>query len=424
MVADALGYMSERTIRLLLTAIVGILVARYLGPRDFGLLSYAGSVFGLLAPLTMLGMQSVLVREFSTREDWRRVLTSAAVIQTPAAIIAAIIGVVVLLVTREFEREAVLLAAVMAPLPLLGLAGPALAYLEAAGRVRRIVVAGLVAGVTGSSLKLTGLLLQVPVWVLGAFGTIEAIILFLGLLGGIPSRKRLSSLTSHFDTETARRLLRESWPLLLSGIAVTIYMKADILMLGLLAGDLDTGLYTAAARLSEVWYFIPMSALAAFRPQLSRMFAAGQSSRYRVATQKFMTVAVGVSLIVLALVLLAANQIIGFLYGVEFSEASPVLRIHILSAPFVFLGVAASPWFIDHGMTRAVMVRSTLGAALNVILNFALIPRYGALGASVATLVAYASGVLINVFPAATRTLFWMQMKALRLYWPRTNHVP
>lgn len=171
--------------------------------------------------------------------------------------------------------------------------------------------------------------------------------------------------------------------LLLAALAVTIYMKADILMLGLLAGGDETVIYTAAARLSEVWYFIPTAAAAAVRPRLARMFAADQPARYQAATQRFMTAMNAIALVTIMGVLLASDRIIGLLHGrlnagSDFLPASPVLRLHILSAPFVFLGVAGSQWFGDRGMTRAVMVRSAVGAVLNVAWNLALIlPRTG-----------------------------------------------
>lgn len=418
--ADVLGFAGERTVRLALTAIVGVFVARYLGPEGFGLLSYAGGIFGLLAPLTQLGMPELLVREFSTRDDWRPILASALGSQIPVAASAAIAGFLVLAGTRGFELEAVLLGAVLIPMPVLGLSATLRSYLEAAGRVRQIVVAGLVAGLVGSTLKLVGVLGEAPVWAFGAFITAEAAAVAAGLALAVPGSRTARAVARHFRGDVARRMLQESWPLLIASVAVIVYMRADLLMLGILSGDRQTGLYNAAAQLSEVWYFIPMAAAAAVRPRLARMYEAGETGRYRVRTRQFMTVAVGVSLLAVVTMLVVGDLVIQWLYGAAFDEASRVLNVHVLAAPFVFLGVAGSQWFIDHGLTRAVMARSVAGAVVNVALNVALIPRYGALGASVATLVAYAlASVLLNAVSPATRPLFWIQVSSLFLMWPR-----
>lgn len=417
----ALGYVSERAVRLVLTAIVGVFVARYLGPHRYGLLSYAVAVYALLSPVSLLGMQQILVREFSIREDWRSVLISALCVQAPVGALVSVLGFLLIVSTRGQNPDAVLLAWVLLPVPLLGLSVSVRSYLEAIGRVRRIVVAGLVAATISSCLKLTGLILEAPVWVFGAFGTIEAAFLLVGLLLGTPRVQSIRTVWSHFRHDLAWRLLRESWPLLLSAVAITVYMKADILMLSMIAGDRQTGLYSAAARLSEVWYFVPISAIAAVRPQLARLHANEQYTAYRVYIQRFMTATVGLSLLALVLVILLAHPIISLIYGVEYVDASILLRIHILSAPFAFLHVAASPWFVDRSMTRAVLARSSAGAAINVATNLVLIPHYGAIGASIATLLAYASSVLLNGLAVSTRPVFWMQIRALRLFWPHRN---
>jgi polysaccharide transporter, PST family len=423
-VVDAMGYASEQIVRLTLLAIAGIVVARYLGPRGLGLVSFTGAVFGLMVPLSLLGLPQILVREFSTQADWRPIFTSALVAQLPAAAAASAAGFLVVVLSRGFERDAVLLALVMLPMPLLAVHQPARAYLEATGRVRRIVVVGLTAGVLGAAWRLGGVAANAPVWVFGAAGTIELAAVAMGLLGGLPARRSLAGLRRHFRREVTQRLLAESWPLLLGTIAVLIYMKADLLMLGFISGDHETGIYAAAARLSEVWYFVPVAVATAVRPRLARMYATGELDRYRVSTQQFMTALSALSLPAIAVVMLAADAIIGLVYGSDFLPASPVLRIHILAAPFVFLGVASSQWFIDRSMTRAVMIRSTVGAVLNVTLNLALIPWYGAMGASIATLCAYAtSWFLANAAARSTRPLFALQVRGLLLRWPSVRNI-
>lgn len=419
MLSEVAGYVSERVVGLFLTALVGVFVARYLGPSGVGLLSYAASVFGLLGPLTLLGMQSVLVREFSTRREWRSILSSALVSQVPLAAFASGVGFAVIVGTRSFDRQAVLLALVMLPTPLLGLSQSLRAYLEATGRVRQIVVTGIVSAVVASALRITGLLAGAPVWVFGAFGTAQAAVVLVGLAAAIPGRKRIASARRHVDTNTARRLVFESWPLLVASVAVTIYMQADIIMLGIVSGDEEAGIYTSAARLSEIWYLFPTAGLAAVRPRLSRLFASGDLPRYQRLTQRFMTAATGVSLLAIGVVLILADAIIRVLYGEAFRPAGPVLRLHVLAAPFVFLGVASSQWFIDRGRTRDLMVRTVIGAVVNVALNLALIPSHGALGAAIATMIAYAlSSVFLNCVWRETRPLFRMQLSGFVFRWP------
>ena len=411
-----LTYAGEHAVRLLLTAIVGIIVARYLGPEGLGLLSYAQSVFGLLMPIVLLGLPAILVREFSTGADWRPILASALVIQVPVALLVAVCSFLIVAGSRDFETQATLTAMALIPLPLLTTSQSIRSYLEATGRSKAILVAGISGGLVASAVKIAAVLAGADVWVFAAAATIEIAVVAAGLLLGLPARIRLGSLRRHVRLTVVRDLTRESWPLLLSALAVTIYMRVDVVMLGLIAGDEETGIYAAAARLSEVWYFLPVAAVAALRPTLSRLHARGADSEYSRVLQRFMVGAAAVSYLAVAGVLLLGPRLVFLLYGVEYEPSAVVLQLHILAAPFVFLGVAAGPWFIDRRMSRVVLNRSAAGATINVALNLALIPTMGARGAAIATLVSYAlSGVAMNGLSSTSRPIVVKQLRGLLL---------
>lgn len=416
LLAGVAGYSFEKVVRIFIIGVVGIFVARYLGPAGLGLIAYAGSVFGLLGSFTQLGMRPILVREFSTRKDWRVVLASALSRQLPVAILVSIASSVVIMTTRGFDHDAILVTLAMLPLPLLGLTETFRAFLESIGRVRVIVVVGVVAVIIASTMKIVAILLGAPVWVFALATTVGSALVAVGLLGSVRGHWVVGAIRRHYERAVASDLLSESWPLLLAGVAVTIYMRIDVVMLGMLSGDTTVGIYTAAARLSEVWYFLPTSAMAAIRPKLARLFASREVEQYQMTTQRFMSAAFGVSAIIVVGILLFGDPLVTFLYGSAYSAARIVLRIHVLSTPFVFLGVAASQWFIDRGLTKAVLLRSVIGAAINIVVNLFLIPPYGATGAAIATLVSYAmSSVMVNALDRRTRHLFGMQMRALVL---------
>lgn len=419
LIRDALSYASEHGLRLALTAVVGIFVARLLGPADLGLLSFAGGVYGILTPMVLLGLPALLVREFSTNSQWRPAMASSIAIQVPVGVVASLAGFLLVAGLRGFESDATLVALAMSPIPLFGVGQTLRSYLESAHRVRRVVLTGVAAAIVASGWRVAGLMAEAPVSFFAAAASVEALVLLLGFGWGVSGAGSPLGVRTHFEGALARRLAREGWPLLLASVAVTVYVKADLLMLGVMSGDTETGVYAAAARLSEMGYFIPMAAAAAARPRLARLFAQAGHDTYRRATQRFISGLAGTSLILVASVVLLAEQVVAVVYGAEFAAATPILRLHILAAPFVFIGVGGGQWFVDKGLTRLVMQRSVAGAGLNILLNLILIPSLGGLGAAIATLVAYASGVFLNAFHPSTRSLFRMQVAALGLRWPR-----
>lgn len=420
MIADAVGYSSEGLLRLALTGVVGIVVARHLGPADLGLLVFVGSMFTLLAPLTRLGFPQLLLREFATNDRWRPPLSSAVLVQLPVAAITSMIALGVVASSRPGEREALLIGALLLPVPLAGVGESFRSLHQARGRVRQVVLTGIVAAVVVSATRLALVVVSAPLWMFAVAGTLEVAVVLVGYTCRLPDGVHLRELTRYFDSDSARRLTKEGWPLLLAGVAVTIYMKSDLVMLGLLSGDEQTGIYSAAARLSEMWYFVPVAVATAAAPRMSRMYGREEYARYSVATQRLMTTLVAGSLLVVVATSVLAGPVVNLLYGDAYSATIPVLRVHALAGPFVFAGVAASHVLVDRQLTRITFWRSVVGALVNVGLNLVLIPSMGALGASIATLVSYAlSGVLLNLAAAATRPIGIQQARAFRLAWPK-----
>ena len=413
-IGDISGYISGRVFGLAIAAITGVVVARYLGPADLGLLGFAVSIYSLAIPIALLGMRSVLVREFSTSDNWQAVLASAVRRQLTVAVVTSIVGFLVIVTSTGFEHSATLIAFALLPLPVLAIKDSYEALHESFSHVRVVVVVGLASALLASTGKVLAVVMGSAVWVFAALTTVEALLIFVGLSVG--ARRTLGPLRirASFDAKRARALVKESWPLLIAGFAVTVYVRIDVAMLGLLADDASTGLYVAAARISEIWYFVPIAAMAAVRPRLARAFANGDFDRYKARTQQFMSAMWGVSLAAVVMTVLLGGILIVILYGDAFSDAQQVLQIHILAAPFVFLGVAGNQWFIDQGLTREVMVRSVAGAVVNIVANIVLIPMYGPTGAAVATLMSYATAsVLLNALSRRTRPVFLMQLRAM-----------
>jgi O-antigen/teichoic acid export membrane protein len=193
-----------------------------------------------------------------------------------------------------------------------------------------------------------------------------------------------------FERPRAFAYLRQSWPLILSGAANSINLRADQVLLGIILGSSAVGTYAVAARLSEIWYVFPSIIVGAIFPSIIRAKERGEHA-YRQRLRKlyglFAWSAVGVALVVTV----AAGPVIDTLYTSEFSGAAAVLVIHVWTAPFLFMQVIFSRWLIIEGMLYSSLIRHSFGASLNIALNLVLIPAHGPVGAAIATLVSYAA---------------------------------
>jgi polysaccharide transporter, PST family len=218
--------------------------------------------------------------------------------------------------------------------------------------------------------------------------------------------------------EAARvwRLLKDSWPVGVAGLAILVYVKIDQVMLGQMTSNEETGLYSAAVTLSELWYFIPVAIANTAYPVVVDSPGTTLEERRR-RMQRVYDAMAAIGVLIAGATTLCAEPVVRALYGQQYSRASHMLVVHVWSLPFVALGTARARFLVAEQLTVFAMLAAFLGAATNVLLNVWLIPPLGGLGAAWATLASYAlagyasSGLSREAWPH-----FVMQSKALLFF--------
>jgi O-antigen/teichoic acid export membrane protein len=202
-------------------------------------------------------------------------------------------------------------------------------------------------------------------------------------------RKGRSVFNWTYDRVLAHKLLTYSWPLIISGIMVALYMKIDVIMLQNIAGVKEAGAYATVASLSEAWNFVPVVIVTSLFPAILNA-RRDEPERYNKRIQDLYDLMVYLSVPVAAIITFA-SPLIYKLYKPEYAYAAPVLSVHIWSGVFVFLGAASGQYLIAENLNKLTFIRTGFGAIVNIVLNLILIPKMGMMGAAIATLVAYAS---------------------------------
>jgi O-antigen/teichoic acid export membrane protein len=200
-----------------------------------------------------------------------------------------------------------------------------------------------------------------------------------------------------FDQRLAVTLLKQSWPLILSSFAIMVYVKIDQIMLGKMQGMEVTGVYAAAARISEIWYFIPTILASSLFPAIIRSKALGERV-YHQRLQRYYDVNAGLAYGLIMSLSFGAPSIVRILYGQEYQGAETIVIIHIWASLFVFLGVARGQWLVAEGLLRFSLLATMLGALSNIALNLVCIPLFAGIGAAIATVISYALSGWISSF--------------------------
>lgn len=376
----------EQLVRLLVALFVMTLVARHLGPERFGSYAYLFVLAGLFAPLTASGLDPILMRRSAVApEESGETLGTAFLIRFCGGILGGALAVIAVVAFGGPEGATWELMAVTA-LTLVFLSGDTFnAWLKAREAMAwialpRIAVALAIAGAT--------------VWLvfseagLGAFVALrsgEAGLLALAAIGtyamttGRMRRLRL-------NRGLVKALLRENWPLLLSGLAIVVYMRIDQVMLGWMAPERELGLYAVAVRVAEVTAFLPVALQSAFYASLVRAHARAPEG-FDDHMQRLYDVMALASIAAMATIAVAAALLFVPVFGADYAGGLPMTYVLLLSLPPVFLQRAHLAMLTIRGWLWTAPVMTGLGAATNILLNLVLIPRYGGMGAAWSTFI-------------------------------------
>lgn len=405
----------EKILRLGLAFVMTAWMARYLGPADFGLLSYGLALVGLLGFLPGLGLEAVVRRDIMEKPAAAAdLLATSTRLRLGATLLALVVlaGIVLAGERRESAETRFLL--------ILGLGLfqsvlylPEL-YFQAMGLARSLTGAQVAASLVAAGFRV-GLIMGGATLVWFGVATLVEIVVTWLVLTWLAARRNVGWGSGRYCPDQARRLLRESWPLMLSGAAVVIYMRIDLVMLRMMAGDEEAGLYSAAVRVSEAIYFVPTALVMGLLPYWARTRQEGGQA-YALDLQRIYDLQAAAAYAFVLPVSVASPFLITGIFGREYAAAVPVLVVHAWAGLFVFTGVTRSQQWVFENLNHLTLWTTVFGALCNIGLNCWLIPAHGAFGAALATVISYALAAWGGTFvlPRTRRTAL-MQTRALLL---------
>lgn len=403
----------DNAANLAIAFVVGIFIARYLGPTDYGLLNFAKTVAKFFSVTCALGLERIVIRNLLREEnDHGRIMGTAwglkATTSVAALAVLASVGFWIFEDTRTY-----LLILCFTAVSIFESFVVVRYYFQSKVQSRLISRMVLIKIMVSSTVKITLIYFQMPLIYFAFEALLEGIIGMIGYWIVFSQKADVPFSRWRFDKSYGRQLLKDAWPLLVSSFVVYIYMETDIIIIKYLLGSEAVGFYAVAARITTICYLggtiICNSLFPAILQAKSR-----DEEMFRDRFTKLLRLLVLLSAAICAVVFIGAPFTIIWLFGESYAQAIPSLQVLILSIIFVYLGVAGSQWYIAHNMQKVLLTRTALGAAVNIILNVLLIPVYGILGAAVATLVAQVTASFLgNLLSARTRELFRLQLKAL-----------
>jgi O-antigen/teichoic acid export membrane protein len=410
-IAGNAGWLAlDRGARMLVGLLVGIWIARHLGPERYGELGYALAVLALVQILAALGLDSVVVRNLA-RDPGRapRLLGTVLALKLGSGLAGWALAVAAMALVHGASTLPLLLVA-LASAALLMQAGDVVdLWFQGTSQNRRSVLARLAALAAATALRVALILGDAPLAAFAAAVAFEAATLAAALAWGY--RRHRAGGHWRFDAAEARRLLAECAPLMAAALAAAAYSRVDLLLVKHLLGAGAAGVFVAVTTLSGVWVVLPTVLQLALAPAVARQRSADPAAYRETLVQVFRLFFVGGLLVAVLLSLLAA-PLIGLLYGPAYAAGAPVLAWHAFTNLFIALGLAHSLWIVNEGRTGVRLAGNLAAGAVSLAANAWLLPRHGLVAAgAVAVLAQFIAAVGINALIA--RDAFWLQLRAV-----------
>lgn len=401
----------DKLVKMAESLLVGTYVARYLGPDDFGIFSYAISIAVFLSVFCNLGIGQILILRLISYPDEKNKYIGSAFFLKLTAFIAGYLTLFILFSYFSSDSYAKLIIFIVSWYVFFECFFVIDLYFQSQIKAKYSAISSAISLFIVAIIRIYFVRIELPLIFFALLVVIEKAILSFFLIYFF-KRDKNDILTWKMQTDAGLSILSESWPLIFSGIAITIYMRIDQIMIKELLGESQTGIYSSAILLSSSFYAIPVIVCNSLFPAIIN--AKKNQAQYINRIQQLHDFLTWGIFAVSFIITYYSKLIISIFFGVDYQAAAPILSMHIWCTLFIAWGGASAKWYIIESLTKIAFFRNLCGAAANILLNFILIPKYGIAGAAVASLISFSIAYyFFDALLKSTRVMFIVKTKTL-----------
>ena len=404
---------SDKFLRSGILFILTVFVAQYLGPEKFGTLNYILSIISIFYIFSALGLEPIIVKKIVESKKKKNFILSTSLILRIFSSFICYSLLFLILNLLNFNQELLNYTLIIGLTLFLKSTEVFFSYFHAKLISKMIIISqfiGLFFLVTFQII----LLINKSALIYFFWSYLLEVLIVSILIVIFYCKKNSLHNFFVFKFNLAKNLVLKSWPILFSGIGIIVYMRIDQIMLGTMISQKSVGIYSAAVRISEIWHFIPKIILISITPYLINFYNK-DIKKFKFEIIKFIKLNILISLVISLLIFLFSETIVSLLFGQNYVDSVQIIKIHIWSTIFVSIGVITSQWYILSNNQMYSFIYIFLGAVINIILNFYLIPAFGVNGAAIATLLSYGLvTIFFDLLSFKTRKLFKIKIMVLK----------
>lgn len=385
----------EKLLRVAIIVPIEIFVARYLGPEKYGALNYAFAFVGIFLPLAALGLRQITIRNLVWEpENHPSIMGAAFSLHFVGSLVSVFLALLIILIIRPNDQIVHILVIIVS-LRNIVLAFDVIEYLyQSRNWFGYVTVARTSALFISASLKGILILVGARIEFFAIAFTLEFSLAALVLLVLYYYTDKQHPLNWRTSRQRVTLLLRESGPLAISSFAIMLQAYVDQIMLGTMMTDFEVGQYSVAIKLIGYISFVPGIIVMSLAPSIAATKKQNESI-YQVKLGRLYEYMFGLFVILGIPTFFFARLLVPILYGVEYTQAGALLSLLAIRLLFANFGLARSLFIINDKLFNLALATSLLGALINILGNYLLIPVYGAFGAIIASIISFTVTIFI-----------------------------
>lgn len=370
--------------QIVLSFFVSILTARYLGPSNYGTISYVNAYVAFFTSLCTLGINSVIIKDFVEKPQEQGEAVGTTLAMRFVSSFLSVIMIMCIVNVVDHDEPTTIVVAALCSVSLLFQAFDTFNYWFQSRYESKITsIATFVAYAATALYRLVLLALHKDVeWF--AFATSVDYIVLGAIL--LYSYRKYNGPKLSITVEKGKSLLGRSYHYILSGMMVAIYGQTDKFMLKQMLDETSVGYYSLASSVNLMWVFVLQAIIDSMYPTIMRLYEKDREQFDRKNRQLY-AIVIYVSMAAATCFVLFAPLVIRILYGDAYIPAVGPLRIITWYTIFSYLGVARNAWIVCENKQKYLKHMYLSAAFINIGLNYLMIPVWGASGAALASLV-------------------------------------
>jgi len=383
-VKNAGWIIAARLVQAVLSFVIGMLTARFLGPSNYGLINYAISIVAFFTPIMELGITNVIVHQLIEHKDEEGKSIGTAITLNLLSSVGCLIGIAGFAIIANWNEPETILVCILYSMLLLFKAIEIIQYWFQAHLLSKYSsIASLIAYVVVSAYKVFLLATHKSIYWFALSYVLDnfLVALLLAIL-----YKKLGGDKLSFSKTSANRLLSAGKYYIVSSMMVTIFAQTDKIMLKGMLGKDSVGYYSAAIVCAGITGFVVAAIIDSFRPVIFEN-KKRSLAKFEESLRQLYSIIIYFSLAQSVVMTLGAELIVGVVYGSQYSPSVTALRIVVWYTTFAYLGSVRNIWLLAENKQKYLWIVNLSGAVANVLLNFCLIPYLGVNGAAIASLV-------------------------------------